>query len=634
MSAYQLPGRRLPLLLAAVLVVLGLSAAPALAGQANGQINSFSFQPTATKAGGSADLNVNVGFSQTPTSMQLNFAPGLWASLAAAPSGTQVGTGSVNLTAAGLLPQTASATIKTETPQIPAGQPPLCGAGGGTNTPFAKQQPCVLTGFDLNADDKTFGLQTDAHGLAVVNPSTASLQMVFPSIPTSVDGIPIAITNLSLKLPGSTSHGQFIRLPSYDSPATSTATMKSQQGSTGSGQDTFTPTGTPAYSPSVASANVTAAAPGADGQRRAQTVIDIQQPDHQAGDYGDSLVVPGNVLSVSGGAIHDLCGPPNPSTNCQNGSVPITNPVQVGSATLQTPLLPSTVTGGTFALYGSPNDPHAVVQFPSLGGLGFNGSIDPTSIGTNPTMKFQNIPDVPFTDLKVTLDANPQYPGTPSDGGLLNATCNGSSGSLQSVFTPWWGPLPPVSSSAQVNVNGCPPPGAPAPTPPTPTTPGVPPPDVGPSVNLPAPVPVPAPKPKRVPVMPTNPTASAIRFTGIAKGQPKLTFTVNRGKLKPKFSSFIFEPPGAFKFTHNALRHLHLSGAKLKHWKLVGRKLEVTLKAPVTHARLTINPGAMSEGRMVKLAVREQIATSLSMNIWAKPNKPYARVPVKIKHFS
>ncbi|MBO0768454.1 MAG: hypothetical protein J2O48_07190, partial [Solirubrobacterales bacterium] len=417
-----------------LLGALGLSAAPAPAASTHsGDVSAFSFQPAATTAGGSANLNADLKFgSDTPKSVELDWPAGLWASLKTAPAGTQIGSGSLTLTGLGLLPLSATATLAMSS-SIPAGAPAAC----STTTPAGN---CTLSGLQLNAT--ALGQTITAPGYVVLNPSTASLQIVFPSIPNTAIGLPITLTELKLTLNASTANGQFIRLPSNTGTDTTTVKVTGYGGATGTGTDSFTPSGSPAFSPGVAAAtaNVNAA-------QQAQVIIDIQQPGGQAGATTHSLVIPGSILNVSGGAIADLCGPPNPAGNCDGET--ITTPVKVGSVALTTPLLPTPVPGD-FWLSGSVSAPVVTVAFPALGGLSFSGKIDPSTIGTNPTVNFTGIPDVPFTDLKVTMDA--------SSTGLFNAACIPASGPssdpLNWSFTSWWSAAPPVSSSTPFTVNG------------------------------------------------------------------------------------------------------------------------------------------------------------------------------------
>ncbi|MBO0768455.1 MAG: hypothetical protein J2O48_07195 [Solirubrobacterales bacterium] len=700
-------GLRIPLLFVAVLAVIGFSAGPALAaGTSSGDVSSFSFQPSGTAAGSSQDLNLNVAFSASPETMQLNMAPGLWASLSTGYPGTQIGTGKASLTAAGLLPQTANLTLTTTAPAAAGGLQPC----SSSNPPG----PCVLLGLSLVAVDSTFGLSVTAPGYAVLNPNgtATNLSIRFPSIPNSADGIPIAITNLQLTLAKSTTVGcgssapskcgPFVRLPSYTTPAKSTASVSDWSNGTGSASDTFTPTGTPDYKPAFGTTTATAnSAANPDGSYSAKVEIDVTEPDYsqgvnEAGTSGMQLVIPTSALWVSGQAIKDLCGAydPSPPATCDPARN-ITNPIQVGTVSLGTPLLPTgdPHSTGEFLLSGSIDNPIATIKFPGLGGLSFSGSIPDATIGANPEVNFNNIPDVPFSSLDVTLgttDAN----GNP---GMLNAACGNISSTLNATFYSWWAPTtqdgvsptmtgngapctpggdggydsgptgintpdpgpgptytPPASTSTDTTDNSAPstdtssgspssvsgspssgsqPTGSSAPSSGTPSSSG----SGGSgsaggtSTTTPKPTPAtPAAKPKV-----GKPTLTNIVLTGVRTRKPKLAFTVNQGKNAAKISSFTVEPPGAFSFNKNALKKdLKITGAKLKSYKLSGRKLTIYLKTAASHPRVTLNAGALSEWKQLQTAVKKHKAKSLNMNVWASAGKTSTPFRSTIKKFS
>ncbi|MBO0769393.1 MAG: hypothetical protein J2O48_11980 [Solirubrobacterales bacterium] len=545
----------------AALLAFGLSsAAPALANQASGGITSFNITPVSTDAGSHPDINFGIGFKsgETPKSMSVDLAPGLWASLTSG-GGQQVATGTVSATAAGVLPVTGNATMTLDSIPPGASDSALTGMTILVKISSPVQTTIAVKGYwDVDADNGT-------------------LRLVVPSLPnTALGGVPITLNSINLKFAGSVNGQPFTRLPTSDQPATSTASATMYTGDSGSGNDSFTPTGSPPFSPSIASTSAKAI----NNVPNADVNVDVKQPAWQAGTAGMNLIVPGSALPVNIGAVPDLT---------PQGT-------QVGTVAVQTPLLPYTLQG-TFTVSGSLYDPVATIAFPSLGGLHFSGHIPPHSIASNAEIDFTGIPDFPFTDFSVTLPGGSR--------GMLNANCPGS-GSMTGTFISQWQSRQ-VPASTPVSLTGCPPNTA------TGSEPG-------------------ASKPA---AKPGKPTLTKVDLRGLAKRRAQLGFTLNQGRQAPKISSFTVEPPGALSWKRAALKQdLSVAGAKLKGYKLSGRKLTVTLKSAASHPRLRVKAGALSEWRILQIAAKQKIITSLNMNVDAKAGKTSAQIRTRIKRFN
>lgn len=576
-------------------------------------MTSFSATPAGTAAGSNQDLNIDAKFDANPTSMTLNFPPGLWASIAGGPN-TTVATGSISLTGLG----TANATL-TPSGTTPAGAPPDCGSN-----PVSKPTDCTLTPLNMKVTYASLVTLNEA-GYVVLHPATASLEIVFPNITT--DGLPITINEISLKMLGMTSAGSGARLPSSNSAATITASSDPA----GSGSSTFTPTGTPAYTPTLGPASVNVNSAG-----QAQVNVDISQPGGQAGTNAEQLVIPGDVLSVSPGAIQDLVNHPSG--------------VQVGTVSLNTPLLPAgdQRTNGTFTLSGTPEAPVVTVAFPGLGGLSFSGNIIASTIGTNPTVQFHDIPDVPFTDLKVSMNA--------SDTGLFNAACGGThTDDISSTFTSWWNPLTSGPSNSTISATGpaCPagdtgdlssPFGINTPTPgpgPSSSSSGTP---ATTATANPSPATGSAgtassTAPKPVAAKPTatigKPTLSKLTLTGAAKNKPRLAFRLTRGKGAYGISAFSVNVPGALSYvTKNFKKDLVFHGAQVKSVNVSHGKLVVELKKRVNSVGVVLGIGSLRETRQLLTSVRKHKAKSLNFLTAVRANKTLTSLRAKITKFS
>ena len=143
--------------------------------------------------------------------------------------------------------------------------------------------------------------------------------------------------------------------------------------------------------------------------KNATVNVDIQQPLGQDGLSANSITLPSSALSINAGGVQEIA-----------------TQGQVGTAALTTPLLGSTPVPGVVTVGGTATAPTMTLTFNLVGAkIAFTGNV--TNLFSNPTVTFPNVPDVPFTDLSISL--------TGGANGLFNATCATGSSTASAAFT-------------------------------------------------------------------------------------------------------------------------------------------------------------------------------------------------------
>ncbi len=220
----------------------------------------------------------------------------------------------------------------------------------------------------------------------------------------------------------------------------------------------------------------------------------------------------------------------------------------VGTATAVSPIFPTPLQAQVFAV-ATPTLGLAV-RFPAPFSLTLTGAISLT--GSSSSVAFNGLPDIPLSDLAVTLNGGPKA--------LFSSACVASTGSLSGSFTGQNGAS--AGSSATVSIAGCP--------------------------------------------TPLPPRVGSGALSGLVAGKPKLAFRLTAGRNAPKLASFSVKLPSGLSLIGPKLRKgVSLSGAKIKSVKVSGGKLVVTLKAPAKSLGVKIGPPALrvsqSLSRKVKL---------------------------------
>jgi hypothetical protein len=140
------------------------------------------------------------------------------------------------------------------------------------------------------------------------------------------------------------------------------------------------------------------------------------------------------------------------------------------------------------------------------------------------------------------------------------------------------------------------------------------------------------------------PTASG-STSGLAKGQPKLKFTVAPGKGGNKLASATIGVPGGLKFSKSAIssqkkctgtgqgqkcttttviKGLGVSGAKVKTAAIVDGKLVIKFKKPAGKATITLSGPLVTEGKDLQKKVKNKKTKNLTFSLKLTDSKSVA----------
>ncbi len=533
-------------------------------------------QSHGTQAGSTIPLGMDLTFApslgDSPKDLTLVLPPGLLADAsidggaclrASAPtSACQVGSGTVTASGLSILP----VSLPVEFDLV---APPKSGDLGGL--------ALVVLGSQLG----TPGEITVRSGS---NPAGVGLDIAFSAVPNTYLGVPISVDALQSTFSG-------LRLPT-GCPATAASVAVSADSYNDSAQRSASAplhvTGCSglAYSPAF---HVTAVRDSAD--TGVQITTDITQPTTpvQATSRTVALTLPPavftpNVVAVLNGGI--LCANPSSGT-CKT----------IGTARAASPLYPSTLTGRAY-LTGTLASPAITLVFGAPFALTLNGTV---ALATN-TTTFQNVPDIPLTDLQVTL--------TGGANSAFTASCAQASGVATSTLTSQNGDRTAVASSPFI-VSGCPPSsGSPSSGPPSSGSPPV-------TGGGSSPATGPAAKGRK----PGRPRVSSTVLVGLAHGAPALSFKLSAGANAPKLSSFTVQLPSGLSFhaqrAHRRLtfRGLAVKGARVKSIALRHGRLVITLSRPVGGITVTIRTPTLTESRGLRTKARRHRAPRLMLTL-------------------
>jgi hypothetical protein len=512
-------------------------------------------QSAGDRAGSTVNLGANLQFSaspgtDSPRDMTLALPPGLLANA------------SIN----------GGTCLNSSTPRA------ACQVGYGTVTakpvlPLNLLGPSVNVSvtFDLVAPPKAADLaglaimatnplthkiaQLGSPGEITVQPS-AALDIAFHNIPNTYPligpmSLPIAVKDINSTFEG-------LRLPTRcPSPAAPFGvTADSWMDSTA--QPTSKPLqvtgcGSLAFSPLL---RVTAVKDSSD--HGVQLTTDVTQATGQATSktvalgFPSAVVAPDAAAVVSGGL---LCT--NPAfTNCKT----------VGSAGARSPLYPRTLVGKVY-LTGSLAAPAITISFPQPFALTLNGNVSLTTSTTT----FTGVPDIPLSDLRVTLAGGPNA--------AFATTCATPSGNASGSFTSQNGDKF-ATSTAPFTISGCPA-------------------STGGSggkgggggktgagsgaANL------------------GLPSLASASLSGLRRGRPALSFKLIAGRRGPKLTSLTVSLPGGLSFMRHrlggrlVLRGVIVRDAKVKKMSLKHGKLTITLARPAATVLVKATSRALHE---------------------------------------
>jgi hypothetical protein len=519
-------------------------------------------QSGGTQAASAVPLGMNFTFSPTgsdsPKDLTIGLPPGLLADASinggaclqsSKPTAAcQVGSGTVTATGLGVLPVTGQVAFDLVAPPKPgdlAGLALLVTLMGQTSQlgspgEIAVRPPTDPAGFGLNISFANIP-NTYTEGPLTVSIQVQSMSSTLSGVrmPASCPATPANVT---------------VTTDSYSDPTPHTASAPLQV------------TGCPGL-PFTPAFHVTATKDAGDAGT--QVISDITQPASptQATPQSVSLTLPAAVLSpnahsvLSGGI---LCANPASGT-CKT----------IGTATATSPLYPVSLTGADY-LTGTLSALKIVIVFPPPFALTLAGAVD---VAHN-TTTFTGLPDIPLSDLKVTLAGG--------SNAAFAAFCSPPSGTASSTLISQSGMQATVS--APFTVAGCS--GSQS--------------SGSGSGSKPSPA-------GRAGII------SAV-VAGLASGHPALSFKLTAGK-DAKLKSFTVKLPRGLSFVrhrvHGRMRLLGvaLKGAKVKSLSLKHGALLVTLRAPVNTLSAKIGSRALKESSALKSAAKHHRLKRLQLTV-------------------
>jgi hypothetical protein len=520
-------------------------------------------QSGGTRAASTVPLGMNLSFSpsgsDSPKDLTITLPPGLLANASinggaclktSTPTAAcQVGSGTVSATGLGLLPVTGQVAFDLVAPPKPgdlAGLALLVTLLGQTSQLGAPGEIAVRPA----TDPAGFGLNirfANIPNTFTEGPLTVSIQV--QSMSTTLSGV-----RMPASCPATPANVK-VTTDSYSDPTPHTASAPLQV--TGCSGLPFTP-----------AFHVTATKDAGDDG--AQVVTDITQPASPAQATSQTVVlalpqrvlVP-NAVGVLNGGI--LCGDPASGT-CK----------PIGSATTTSPLYPLPLVGAAY-LVGPLTSPKITIVFPPPFALTIGGAVN---IGTN-TTTFSGLPDIPLTDLRVSLAGGKNA--------AFAASCTPASGTATATLTSPAGQH--AVASSPFTVAGC-----------------------GSSSGAAGSGSGSKPSPNGRPGI----VSGAV--SGLASGHPTLRFKLTAGK-NAKLKSFTVKLPRGLSFVrhrvHGRLKLLGvaLKGAKIKSLALKHGALVVTLRAPVKTLSAKIGPRALKESKALKSAAKHHRLKRLQLTV-------------------
>lgn len=429
-----LAGRAVPALAA-------LAAVAALAPAA-----SASISPTLTldqsagmAAGGTHDLGMDLKFApsgtDSPKDLTIELPPGLLANASidggsclkatdtSSGSPCQVGSGTVTATGdpLGVIGLPAPVSLPVSFYLVP---PPATGD---------------LAGLAVVA--QPLGLQLGSPGAITVRP-TGSADGVGVTLALEVtDTLPAPVLGQALTLSVSEIKSTFdsLRYPATCPSSPESVTVSADSYQDAAAQTVSAPLKVTGCSALVYAPKFAVSATRDAGDRQVALTTTVRQAATESPSRSVRLAFPTATLAPNVASIRDLC------LNVASGTCQ-----RVGSATATSPLYPTPLTGRAY-LTGTSSGLALTLTFPSPFPLTLTGGVDLLHNAAT----FTGLPDIPLTDLKVSLEGGPN--------GLFLSTCATPSGTATATLTDQNGDRT-VTAPARFTVSGCPagPAGAPS----------------------------------------------------------------------------------------------------------------------------------------------------------------------------
>jgi hypothetical protein len=305
--------------------------------------------------------------------------------------------------------------------------------------------------------------------------------------------------------------------------------------------------------------SVTAARDSGDSQVKLTT--QVTQGASEAPSRTVSLAFPNTVLVPNIGAISVACANPS-SGSC----------TPVGSVSATSPLYPKALSGIAY-LTGSFPALSLTLVFPPPFPLTLTGAVDLTKNSST----FTGLPDIPLTDLAVTLNGGAH--------GLFQATCARTSGTGTATLTDQNGDRT-VTAPSGFTVSGCPAGG------------GVPSGGGGSTGGGSKGGGTGSNGPGRTG---EAPTLSRGRWSGLTRGHPSVSFTLSAAQHAPTLATLSVELPAGISFVRHRVHHrlrltgVRLIGARVKSLSLSHGHLVIALRRPVSRLTVRLGPSALHE---------------------------------------
>jgi uncharacterized membrane protein YgcG len=407
------------------------------------------------------------------------------------------------------------------------------------------------------------------------DPAGVGLNESFSNLPNTFNGLPIAVDELNSTFTG-------LRLPA-SCPATPAAVAISG--------DSYGDATTRSAPPAPLHVTACAALPFApkftvtaaedSGDNGVKVVTDITQKANEATSRSVALAFPPAVLAPNAAAVINggiLCADPSFAT-CKT----------VGSASSTSPLYPKPLIGKTY-LTGSLAAPAITIRFPSPFALTLNGAVD---LATN-TTTFSGLPDIPLTDLTVTLAGGPDA--------AFATTCTPPSGTATSTLTSTNGDKT-VTVPANFTISNC------VAAPSSGGGGGTGGSDGGgksggggKSIG-------------------SRPTLTGGSISGLKRARPSVTFTAHAGRNAPKLRSLLIGLPAGLDFVRHRVHHrlrvlgVRLGGARIRSLSVQNGLLFVRLRSPSARITVKIGRQALRESLGLALRARHRRVHSLMVGV-------------------
>lgn len=444
-----------------------------------------------------------------------------------------------------------------------------------------------LAGLAVNSSGTQIGATADIKVRPSGDPGGVGITITFV-LPNTLDGVPISLTEINSTFDG-------LRYPTTcpATPQTVGVAVNSY------GDQTVHPLSAPLSVTNCAALpyapKFSVGATQDSGDRQVKLATDITQAANESPNNSVSLAFPVAVLQPNLDAIGALCLNPASGT-C----------TPVGSATASSPLYPKPLTGHAYLTGSLATGLTLTLVFPSPFPLTLTGKVDLAGNSTT----FTGLPDIPLTDLNVTLDGGAH--------GLFKSNCGTPSGTATASLTDQNGDKtakPPAtftvanctashggggSGSGSGSGGG------------------------GTGSSGPGGSP--------------SPRLTKTKVTGLRSGHVALDFTISEGKRLAKINALTVELPSGLSFARHRVGKrlkvtgISLKGAKVKSLRLSHGHLVITLRKAVSAVTVQIKPLALKESAVLKARAKAKKLKRLPLTVIAKNTKgKHTTIHVQVK---